>query len=43
MVQFPAEYSKLSDFEVKDFKIQGMKKAELEKWRKQAAENQDKV
>ena len=43
MVQFPAEYSKLSDFEVKDFKIQGMKEAELEKWRKQAAENQDKV
>ena len=43
MVQFPAEYSKLSDFEVKDFKIQGMKEAELQKWRKQAAENQDKV
>ena len=43
MVQFPEEYSKLSDFEVKDFKIKGMKEAELEKWRKQAAENQDKV
>lgn len=43
MVQFPEEYNKLSDFEVKDFKIQGMKDAELEKWRKQAAENQDKV
>lgn len=43
IVQFPEEYSKLSDFEVKDFKIQGMKDAELEKWHKQAAQNQDKV